>query len=112
MPLASRGLDGGAATPADTTREAAARGVAAPAVLFGSRPRWGPSQMRPDEPCRRNDTDDRCSFDIDPRSSVLFSLFLFLCVYYLSLKWRSKVWWMVLIEVGYMGGGVYGVSHT
>ncbi|PUZ68863.1 hypothetical protein GQ55_2G062300 [Panicum hallii var. hallii] len=36
--------------------------------VFRSRPpRSGSSQMRPDEPCRRNDTDDLCSLDIDRR---------------------------------------------
>jgi hypothetical protein len=36
-------------------------------------PRSGSSQMRPDEPCRRNDTDDRCSLDIDRRSDGVVS---------------------------------------
>lgn len=44
---------------------AAALGVVAADRPLRSRLFNGSSQMRPDEPCRRNDTDDLCSLDID-----------------------------------------------
>jgi hypothetical protein len=56
----------------------AAVGVVGADRLLRSRLRSGSSQMRPDEPCRRNDTDDLCRLDIDtgrwPGKQMLRSL--------------------------------------
>jgi hypothetical protein len=70
-PLHERSDDGSAASRGEKGSSAACNGATA-AVGVGSPLRSrllisGSSQMRPDEPCRRNDTDDLCSLDIYKR---------------------------------------------
>jgi hypothetical protein len=80
--LRHKQADDGSATRGEKGSSACSGGAAVGVVgadrLLRSRLRSGSSQMRPDEPCRRNDTDDLCRLDIDtgrwPGKQMLRSL--------------------------------------